>query len=112
MQSAGAFRGAGLLVFLTLLQVPVAAPGAGITVQGWVVDTMDHGIADARVTLRPILTRHAAGLREARGEAPPEPVVTAASDAEGYFVLTASSPGLWEVRVEAPGLVPMRRPSQ
>src|SRR6185369_10315127 len=66
-------------------------------------------IAGARVSLWPIPTRYTAGLQEAQGKERAGPAATAVSDAEGYFVLTAPTPGLWEVVAEASGFVSIRR---
>jgi len=63
--------------------------------------------AAARARLLPLESDRAWGLGVLAGRAAPEPAAEAALDSGGRFCLPAPAPGMWEVVVGAPGLVPM-----
>ncbi|HZF12331.1 MAG TPA: carboxypeptidase regulatory-like domain-containing protein [Thermoanaerobaculia bacterium] len=88
------------------LSAPVSPP-ASLPVTGWVGDPHGKPLAGARVTLallRSELERQRLALP---GQTPPEPVLAATSDAAGSFTLAAPEAGMWTVRIEAAGAVPV-----
>lgn len=62
-----------------------------------------------RVELLPGWSEYYRGLVDLGILDPPEPVQTVAPDRTGAFSLTAPAPGVWTVRVTAPGFVAMER---
>jgi hypothetical protein len=93
---------------LALASPGLAAP-APIPVTGWVGDAQGKPLAGARVTLFPLpstFERQKLGLASSGGPAP-EPAQKAASDAAGSFTLAAPDAGMWTVRIEAAGAVPV-----
>jgi protocatechuate 3,4-dioxygenase beta subunit len=96
--------------FLLLLAGAVfsLAGTAGLPVQGRVFGPAGHGIAGARVELRPISSVYEQGVRELAGQKDSDPVARAVSRADGGFEVRAPGAGLWRVDVAADGYVPMR----
>ena len=67
---------------------------------------------DARALLIPLVSEIEAARLDLAGKADPEPVASAAVAADGSFRLEAPEPGMYKVRVEAPGHVPREHPLQ
>ena len=77
---------------------PAASPGAGQTIAGRVVSSVDgHPLHNARVTLAPQLRT---GRRAGPQAAPP---LTALTDAEGRYRMAAPTAGRYTLRATAPG---------
>lgn len=91
--------------FLILLLLSSPALAASIPVGGQV----SPPVKDARALLLPLVSEIEAGRLELEGKADPEPVASAAVAADGSFRLEAPEPGMYRVRVQAPGLVPRER---
>ena len=99
-------RGLLLAVLLVgLSAVPAFAEEIRVTSQVLAPDARPQ--AGVRVTLLPVLSRLAQARRELRGEPAPEPVARAETDDQGFFRLVAPESGMWTVRAEAPGFLPM-----
>jgi len=82
-------------------------PPIPLAVRGQVLDTGGGPLPGARVALIPAGDLYAAALARSAGRALPEPTATVETGSWGEFVLEAPEPGLWTVRVTAPGRVPM-----
>ncbi|HEX4965027.1 MAG TPA: carboxypeptidase-like regulatory domain-containing protein [Thermoanaerobaculia bacterium] len=80
---------------------------AKVPVSGRAVDASGKGVAGAKVLLVPVPTAAEQGKLELAGKIAPEPAVTAVTDAAGAFQVTAPDAGMWKVRIEARGLVPL-----
>jgi len=93
------------LVLAFLVSSPLHA--AKIPVSGRVVDPGGKAAAGVKVLLIPVPTAVESAKLELAGKANPEPVVTAATDAAGGFQLAAPDAGMWRVRIEARGFVPL-----
>jgi hypothetical protein len=94
----------GVLSF-ALLAGPAAAAD-GIPVGGRVLLPWGEPLAEADLrldTLSPPLER----IRAQLADEPAEPAARARSDAQGRFRIDAPHAGLWVLRVEAPGFVPL-----
>src|SRR6476646_8996693 len=99
-----------LAVGLALI-VGSRALAAPIPVTGWVGDAHGKPLAGARVTLSPLPSAFERQRLALAGPAPaspslPEPAQKAASDPGGSFALGAEA-GMWTVRLEAAGAVPV-----
>lgn len=100
-----------LLFVAVLLVVPgffmaPAAPSEGIAVSGRVLASGGGSVADVAVLLLPSLDPvHQARLADSG--ALPKPATRAVTDGTGRFLLTAPHAGLFRVRVQAPGFVPI-----
>ncbi|HEV7514810.1 MAG TPA: carboxypeptidase regulatory-like domain-containing protein [Thermoanaerobaculia bacterium] len=92
------------------LALALASPGLAapipIPVTGWVGDAHGKPLAGARVTLSLLPSAFERQKLAVAGQAP-EPVQKAASDAAGSFTLAAPDAGMWTVRIEAAGAVPV-----
>jgi uncharacterized GH25 family protein len=80
---------------------------APIPIGGRVVGADGKTVVNARASLLPAHSNAEAARLELEGRREPEPVATAKSDAAGVFHLAAPEAGMWRVRVEAPGTVPV-----
>ncbi len=78
-----------------------------IPVSGRVVDANGQEIAAARVALSAVLPNGEGMRLEASGKARPAPAATVVSDALGAFRLMAPDAGMFRLRVESPGAVPV-----
>jgi protocatechuate 3,4-dioxygenase beta subunit len=96
---------AALFLLLVVLAAP-AAPAQEVSVDGRVLGPEGDPLPEALVTLLPRLGAVERQRLADAGEAP-EPVSTGRSDAAGRYRLFAPHAGLWTVRVEAPGFVPL-----
>jgi uncharacterized GH25 family protein len=97
-----------LLVLLALL-IPALAAAAPIPVTGLVLGPGGPGgspVAGARVLLIPTVSLAEAARLELEGKTDPDPAVTAVTGADGSFRLEAPEAGMWEVEVQAKGMVP------
>ncbi len=90
---------------LTFLALPLHATGIPIT--GRVLAPDGKPAAGAHVLLVPEVSVFEFDRLEPAGKAGPAPVATAATDAAGSFQLTAPDAGMWRVRVEGAGYVPL-----
>ena len=97
-----------LLVLLALLIPALAseAAAAPIPVSGLVSGPGGSPLAGARVLLLPTPGLAETARLELEGKADPDPAVTAVTGADGAFRLQAPEAGMWEVAVEAKGMVP------
>jgi protocatechuate 3,4-dioxygenase beta subunit len=93
----------GMLASLILNQ-PAAV--AEIPVAGQVTGPDGMPFPDARVALLPPVDPYREALATAAGESP-EAAAAAVTDSSGFYVLDAPGPGIWTVRVEADGFVPL-----
>ncbi len=98
---------------LVLLLLPALAPGgaaAPIPVTGLVFGppggSAGSPVAGARVLLIPTLGLDESARIELAGKSHPDPTATAVTGADGSFRLEAPDSGMWEVVVEAKGMVP------
>lgn len=98
---------AGWVLVWGLLAVTAARAGE-IEVGGRVLLPWGEPLAEAEVRLDPLISplERLRALLEEDAE-PIAPVARARTDAEGRFRLAAPNPGLWTVRVEASGFVPL-----
>lgn len=107
------------LVFLVLglgTASTLSAQGSGAEIRGRILRGAAHGgvqtedpFPAAHLELLPVLTDYEEALRLLRGERLPPPVDVARSGPQGSYVLRAPSPGLWHIRVSAPGFLAMER---
>ena len=95
------------LAVVGVLGMPRLLAAEAVTLEGRVILAGGGLGAGARVELlaEPLRVPALATPEEARQASPPGHSVSA--DGEGWFTLVASSPGVWQARVEAPGRVPM-----
>lgn len=102
-------RSRSLLLLPLLLGLLPAVPAAAveIPVRGRVLDEGGRPVAGATVGLLPVLSAPAEAQLWREGRTSPDPVAQAASGADGRFRIAAPDLGLWQVRVEAPGFVPV-----
>ncbi len=82
---------------------------AKIPISGRVVDPGGKGVAGAKVLLAPVPTATERARLELAGKTS-EPAGTAATDASGAFQIAAPDAGMWNVRIEARGFVPLEMP--
>ncbi len=94
-----------LLCLLPLFALPLHA--AGISVAGRVLAPDGKPAAGVHVLLVPEVSAFEFARLELAGKAGPAPVATAATDAAGSFRITAPDAGMWRVRVEKAGYVPL-----
>ena len=87
------------IAFLTLL---LSSPALAIPIGGQV----SPPVKDARALLIPLVSELEAGELDLQGKADPEPAASVAVAADGSFRLEAPEPGMYKVRVQAPGHVP------
>ena len=78
-------------------------------ITGRVVDPGGAPPSGTRIELLPGWSEYYRGLVDLGLLDPPEPVQAVAPDRTGAFSLTAPAPGVWTVRVTAPGFVAMER---
>lgn len=95
-----------LASFLLLLALPLHA--AKIPAGGRVVDASGKPVSNARVSLIPVPPEAERGRLDLAGQTGPEPAVTVSANAEGVYRLEAPDSGIWRVKVEAPGFVPLQ----
>lgn len=89
------------ILFLFASSLDASVPVSGrVTVGGKPVD-------GARVTLHPMEGTYARGKTFLAGLAEAEAAVEVKSDAGGFFRLAAPDVGVWRVRIEAPGSMPV-----
>jgi len=95
------------LVGLLVLSVGSAALATEIPIGGRIVTMGGKALADVEVVLLalPDSLTEVGGVLEG---SPAEPVARALSDKQGRFELAAPHAGLWRVRIEAPGFVPLQ----
>jgi hypothetical protein len=96
-----------LAPLLLAVLLPSSLYAAKVPVSGRVVDSGGKAVAAAKVLLIPIPAAAESGKLELAGKADPEPAVAAATDASGVFQIAAPDAGMWKVRIEARGLVPL-----
>jgi carboxypeptidase family protein len=88
---------------LLLLAPPLAAEPLA---RGVARDAAKRPLPEARVELLPVLTHYEQGLLRLAGRQG-VPVSAGTTDVHGRFALTADRPGLFTVRIAAPGKVPL-----
>lgn len=91
---------------LLLFALPLHA--AKIPVSGRVVDPDGKPVPNAKVALIAFPPEAERGRQEMAGQTGPEPAVTVSSNAEGVYRLEAPDAGIWRVKVEASGFVPLQ----
>ena len=96
-----------LLAVLSLVAFSPSLSAAGLPVAGRVVGPDGKPFPNVRVALVPYPSLAEAGKLEIAGKATPEPVTAVTTGADGAFLLTAPETGMWRVRVEAQGFVPL-----
>lgn len=94
------------LLVLFLLLIPAFAAAAPIPVSGLVTGPGGSPVSGARVLLIPIQGLSESARLEMAGKADPDPAATALTGTDGAFRLEAPEAGMWEVAVEAKGMVP------
>lgn len=95
------------LALVTLLAACPMAAGASPAVRGVVLASSNTPLPGARAELIPTVSSYEQGLlRLASRE--PEAVAAASTDALGRWALSAPGPGVFTVRITAPGTVPLR----
>lgn len=92
-------------VFLLSLASPLHA--AKVSITGRAVDPGGKGVSGAKVLLIPVPPTVETVKLALAGKTDPEPAVTAATDSSGTFQIAAPDAGMWKVRVEARGFVPL-----
>ncbi|HSP07383.1 MAG TPA: carboxypeptidase-like regulatory domain-containing protein, partial [Acidobacteriota bacterium] len=92
-----------LTVFLGFL---CAVCFAEIPVTGRILDQKHKPVPGAQVTVFPIPNPLQRSQAELHSGGQPAAVARAEADAAGAYRLTAPGPGLWILRVDAPGFVP------
>jgi len=91
---------------LALLLLPALAAAAPISVTGLVLGPgAGSPVAGARVLLIPATDLAETARLEMAGKTDPDPVATAVTGPDGSFRLEAPEAGMWEVAVEAKGMV-------
>jgi len=98
---------APLLLALSLAVFSPPLLAAGIPVGGRVVGPDGKPFPDAKVALVPYPSLAEIGKLEIAGKTAPEPVAAVTTGADGAFQLTAPETGMWKVRVESQGYVPL-----
>lgn len=78
-----------------------------ILVQGRVLDAEGHPMVDAQASLEPLISTFARYRELLPDGAALKPLKRTPVDGQGRFRLTAPGPGLYAVRVEAPGYLPV-----
>jgi uncharacterized GH25 family protein len=96
-----------LAPLLLAVLFPSSLHAAKIPISGRAVDSGGKAVAAAKVLLIPIPTVAESGKLELAGKADPEPAVSATTDASGGFQIAAPDAGMWKVRIEARGMVPL-----
>ena len=96
-----------LLALLSLTALSPSLHAAGIPVGGRVLGPDGKPFANARVSLIPYPSIAEIGKLEIAGKTGPEPAATLTTGADGTFRLTAPGEGMWKVRVESQGHVPL-----
>lgn len=97
------------LVMLSLMlwglgAIPMAAEP--VAVSGRIVAREGQAARGATVELMPLPSAFERSELSLEGRLAPEPVARTASRDDGRFELAAPAPGMWQVRVTAPGFVP------
>ncbi|MFP5288753.1 MAG: hypothetical protein ACLGI9_23655, partial [Thermoanaerobaculia bacterium] len=93
-------------LLLVLLLVPALAAAAPIPLIGLVSGPGGSPLPGARVLLLPVTGLAETARLEMEGKADPDPVATAVTGADGAFRLEVPEAGMWEVAVQAKGMVP------
>ena len=93
-------------LLVLLLLIPALSAAAPIPVTGLVTGPGGSPGAGARVLLIPTVSLAEAARLELEGKTDPDPAVTAVTGADGSFRLEAPEAGMWEVEVQAKGMVP------
>jgi uncharacterized GH25 family protein len=93
------------LLLTVLLSSPLHA--AKIPISGRVVDPGGKAAAGVKVLLIPVPTAVESAKLELAGKIHLEPAVTATTDSSGAFQIAAPDAGMWRVRIEARGFVPL-----
>jgi protocatechuate 3,4-dioxygenase beta subunit len=100
-----------LELFLPLLLLPaLSLHAAGIPITGRVLTPEGRPAPGVRALLLPGLPAFELARMELAGKAGPEPVATASTGEDGGFRLTAPDAGMWVVRLESAGAVPLEQP--
>jgi hypothetical protein len=92
---------------LVLLAFCLPLHAARIPVAGRVVDSGGKGVAGIKVLLVPLASVVEDAKLELAGKDDPEPAASASTDAGGAFRIEAPDAGMWKVRLEAKGFVPL-----
>lgn len=95
-----------LASLLLLLALPLQA--AKIPVGGRVVDAGGKPVPNARVALIPVPPEAERGRLDLAVQTDLEPAAKVVADAEGIYRLEAPDSGIWRLKVEAPGFVPLQ----
>lgn len=85
-----------------------ATASAGLTISGRVAAPSEIALA-SRITLLPESTAFERGERILAGDPEVEPIAVGVVGPDGRFELDAPKPGLWRLRLEAPGALPLER---
>jgi hypothetical protein len=100
-------RGILLIVLLSLCRAVLPALAEPLPVSGRVTGPDGRALPGAHVALVPLLSELQRGRLALAGQAAPEPAAKAETNEAGGFLLNAPEPGMWVVRVEARGTVPL-----
>jgi uncharacterized GH25 family protein len=96
---------ASAALLLAFLSLPLHA--ARIPITGRVVSPEGKPAPNVKVALIPVLPEMESARLELAGKTGPEPAATVSTDAAGVFQLAAPDVGMWRVRLEALGFVPL-----
>jgi hypothetical protein len=94
-------------VFLPLVLLSLPLHAGKIPVTGRILDPQGKPASSIKVALIPILPEVESARLELAGKTGPEPATIVSTDAAGVFHLVAPDAGMWRVRVEAPGFMPL-----
>jgi uncharacterized GH25 family protein len=96
---------ASAFLLLALLPLPLLAAKIGIA--GRVIGADGKPAANVKMMLIPVTPETEVEALELAGKTDVDPVATTATDAAGLFHLTAPDAGMWAVRLEGAGWVPL-----
>lgn len=103
---------AALSLFASLTGLVTPAPLSALEVRGRVLLGDGDPLPGATVELLPVVTEYEGSLElfeTGVSEPVPRPVAVTRSGPWGHYLLRAPSPGLWRLRISAPGFVAMER---
>jgi uncharacterized GH25 family protein len=97
-------------VFLLLAFLSLPLQAAKVAITGRVLAPDGKPAPNIEMALIPVLPEVESARLELAGKTGPEPAVTVATDTAGIFHLLAPDAGMWRVRVESSGFLPLEFP--
>ena len=94
-----------VLVGLFILALSAASASASIWIQGSVLNTQGKPLADAQVSLYPMVPRHVTGQYLLQGIPGVPSIKSVDCSEQGLFKIAAPEVGMWRLQVSAPGYV-------